>query len=315
MVNNAIGAMQQINTASSKIAEIISVIDEIAFQTNLLALNASVEAARAGEQGRGFAVVANEVRNLAGRSATAAKEIKDLIQDSADKVQAGSALVNESGETLGEIVTGVKKVGDIIAEIAAASAEQAAGIDQVNQAITSMDEVTQQNAALAEQTSAASSSLYDKAQEMEGMMAFFRAPENPEALLTEVEQQASATISAAGQPAELDFFAARTAHMAWRQKIRDFLDGAQSLTRQEAVSHRDCALGKWLYSAGLENYGHVPDMRRMEQEHEKMHGVIREIIELKNGGNAAQAEREFRKIESLSDSIVHLLKSVEQKVA
>ena len=216
VVHNAIDAMGQINTASSKIAEIIGVIDAIAFQTNLLALNASVEAARAGEQGRGFAVVATEVRNLAGRSATAAKEIKELIQDSAGKVQAGSELVNQSGETLGEIVTGVKKVGDIIAEIAAASAEQAAGIDQVNQAITSMDEVTQQNAALAEQTSAASSSLYDKAQEMERMMAFFETPHNPDALLDQIEQHDAAAIDAGGQPAKLNFYAARSPRAAHR---------------------------------------------------------------------------------------------------
>ena len=177
VVGNAVKAMGDINTASNKIAEIIGVIDEIAFQTNLLALNASVEAARAGEQGRGFAVVATEVRNLAGRSATAAKEIKDLIQDSVEKVKVGADLVNESGETLGEIVVGVKKVGDIISEIAAASLQQSAGIDQVNQAVTSMDELTQQNAALAEETSAASESMTEKASEMNNMMSFFTVDE------------------------------------------------------------------------------------------------------------------------------------------
>jgi len=173
VVSQAVQAMDAINSSSNQIAEIIGVIDEIAFQTNLLALNASVEAARAGEQGRGFAVVATEVRNLAGRSATAAKEIKGLIQDSAGKVKAGAELVSASGETLTEIVTGVKKVGDIVSEIAAASQEQSAGIDQVNQAVTSMDEVTQQNAALAEETSAAALSMNEKAREMDGMMGFF----------------------------------------------------------------------------------------------------------------------------------------------
>ncbi len=174
VVSHAVQAMNDINESSTRIAEIIGVINEIAFQTNLLALNASVEAARAGEQGRGFAVVATEVRNLAGRSATAAKEIKGLIEDSVNKVEAGSSLVNESGETLNEIMVGVKKVGDIIAEIAAASQEQSQGIDQVNQAVTSMDEMTQQNAALAEQTAAAAASMSEKADEMERLIGFFR---------------------------------------------------------------------------------------------------------------------------------------------
>ncbi|MCB1800152.1 MAG: HAMP domain-containing protein [Gammaproteobacteria bacterium] len=176
VVGRAVSAMADIDSASSKIAEIIGVIDEIAFQTNLLALNASVEAARAGEQGRGFAVVATEVRNLAGRSATAAREIKELINDSVSKVAVGTELVNESGKTLDEIVVGVKKVNDIIAEIAAASSEQSAGIDQVNLAVTSMDENTQQNAALAEQASAASSAMREKAQAMKQLVEFFRVP-------------------------------------------------------------------------------------------------------------------------------------------
>ncbi len=174
VVRQAVEAMQQIDASSNEIAEIIGVIDEIAFQTNLLALNASVEAARAGEQGRGFAVVATEVRNLASRSADAAKEIKDLIRDSVEKVSVGSELVNASGETLGEIVDSVKKVGDIVAEISAASAEQAAGIDQVNRAVTAMDEVTQQNAALAEQTAAASQAMSENAREMRNVLAFFK---------------------------------------------------------------------------------------------------------------------------------------------
>jgi methyl-accepting chemotaxis protein len=174
VVSRAVEAMDEINRSSEKIAEIIGVIDEIAFQTNLLALNASVEAARAGEQGRGFAVVATEVRNLAQRSATAAKEIKELIQDSVGKVNAGSELVNQSGDTLQEIVNGIRKVGDIVGEIAAASAEQTAGIEQVNAAVTSMDETTQQNAALAEQTSAASQSMVQRSEQMTERLAFFR---------------------------------------------------------------------------------------------------------------------------------------------
>ncbi|MBF0266206.1 MAG: PAS domain-containing protein [Gammaproteobacteria bacterium] len=173
VIEQTIQAMTSINKASNKIEDIISVIDEIAFQTNLLALNAAVEAARAGEQGRGFAVVASEVRSLAQRSAAAAKEIKVLIKDSVEKVDEGGRLVNESGKTLAGIVNSVKKVSDIIAEIAAASSEQSAGIDQVGKAITQLDEVTQQNAALVEEAAAASESMDEQAKSLAEQMNFF----------------------------------------------------------------------------------------------------------------------------------------------
>ncbi|HEX3845031.1 MAG TPA: methyl-accepting chemotaxis protein [Steroidobacteraceae bacterium] len=174
VVSHAVAAMAGINEASKKIADIIGVIDDIAFQTNLLALNAAVEAARAGEQGRGFAVVASEVRSLAGRSATAAKEIKGLIQDSVRKVEGGSVLVTQSGHTLEKIVAAVKKVSDIVAEIAAASREQSSGIEQVNRAVMQMDELTQQNASLVEEATAASQAMAEQVRGLNEMLGRFQ---------------------------------------------------------------------------------------------------------------------------------------------
>lgn len=186
VVGRAVNAMNEINGSSNKIADIIGVIDEIAFQTNLLALNAAVEAARAGEQGRGFAVVATEVRNLAQRSATAAKEIKELINNSVDKVKAGSQLVSESGQMLGSIVDSVKRVTDIVAEITAASQEQASGIDQVNHAITQMDSVTQQNAALVEEAASASKALEQQAEDLIQKVSFFKLERSMQGLQSSV---------------------------------------------------------------------------------------------------------------------------------
>ncbi|MEW6590600.1 MAG: methyl-accepting chemotaxis protein, partial [Pseudomonadota bacterium] len=174
VVGQVVDTMASIKESSRKIADIIGVIDGIAFQTNILALNAAVEAARAGEQGRGFAVVASEVRNLAQRSAGAAKEIKALIEDSVGKVEAGGQLVDEAGHTMEEIVASVKRVTDIMSEIAAASQEQSSGIEQVNQAISQMDDVTQQNAALVEEAAAAAESLQDQATKLAEAVSVFR---------------------------------------------------------------------------------------------------------------------------------------------
>ncbi|MDH6591128.1 methyl-accepting chemotaxis protein [Variovorax sp. TBS-050B] len=174
VVNQVVDTMGSINASSKKIVDIIGVIDGIAFQTNILALNAAVEAARAGEQGRGFAVVASEVRSLAQRSGAAAKEIKGLIDDSVDKVEAGSRQVAEAGRTMEEIVDSVKRVTDIMGEITAASQEQSTGIEQVNQAIAQMDQVTQQNAALVEEAAAAAQSMQEQAASLQSCVGVFR---------------------------------------------------------------------------------------------------------------------------------------------
>jgi methyl-accepting chemotaxis protein len=202
VVDKVVHTMSAISESSSRIADIIGVIDGIAFQTNILALNAAVEAARAGEQGRGFAVVAAEVRSLAQRSAGAAKEIKTLITDSADKVRHGNELVDQAGRTMGEIVTSIKRVTDIIADISAASQEQSAGIEQVNQAITQMDEGTQQNAALVEEATAAARSMEQQAGQLVQTVALFRVQEGePVHDARTTTQSASPSTSVATAPA------------------------------------------------------------------------------------------------------------------
>jgi methyl-accepting chemotaxis protein len=174
VVGQVVETMKGINDSSRKISDIIGVIDGIAFQTNILALNAAVEAARAGEQGRGFAVVASEVRNLAGRSAEAAKQIKTLINDSVERVEQGTSLVDQAGNTMTEVVGAIKRVTDLMGEISAASGEQSQGVSQVGEAVTQMDQVTQQNAALVEEMAAAASSLNSQAQDLVGTVAFFK---------------------------------------------------------------------------------------------------------------------------------------------
>ncbi len=209
VVAGAVKAMEDINTASKRISDIIGVIDEIAFQTNLLALNAAVEAARAGEQGRGFAVVAGEVRNLAQRSAGAAKEIKELIRDSVTKVEYGRGLVNESGTTLSEIVQAVEKVSGMMKDIANTTAEQSTGIEQVNTAIGQMDEMTQQNAALVEQASAAGQAMADQARSLAQVVEFFS-----------IQQTATGSVSPAASQ---------------RQSGSSFGAGHQGLSRVESL--------------------------------------------------------------------------------
>jgi methyl-accepting chemotaxis protein len=198
VVSRVVDTMKEINHSSRKIADIIGVIDGIAFQTNILALNAAVEAARAGEQGRGFAVVASEVRSLAGRSADAAKEIKSLINASVERVEQGTMLVDEAGTTMTEVVDSIRKVSDLVSEISSASNEQSAGVAQVGEAVTQMDQVTQQNAALVEQMAAAASSLKSQAVELVQTVAVFNLGANAGVFRTNVRSPSPASMSFKG---------------------------------------------------------------------------------------------------------------------
>ncbi len=207
VVSQVVSTMEDINTSSKKIADIIGVIDGIAFQTNILALNAAVEAARAGEQGRGFAVVAAEVRSLAQRSAQAAKEIKGLIGVSVERVEAGSRLVSDAGQTMSEIVGSVQRVSDIIGEITAASSEQSDGISQINGAVTQLDQMTQQNAALVEESAAAAESLKDQAKRLAEVVSVFRIGGSSPASLSSTSSASSPARSSASAKASV---AART---------------------------------------------------------------------------------------------------------
>ena len=301
VVKDAIKAMQSITDSSNKIVDIISVIDSIAFQTNLLALNAAVEAARAGEQGRGFAVVAGEVRNLAQRSADAAKQIKALIDDSVEKVQDGSALVDRSGDSLEELVQSVTKVADIVAEISAASQEQRTDINQVNQAVANIDQVNQQNAALVEEAAAASISLDERASGVAGAMEFFNIA--PEFLKTGVTAESA------------KFIRARMAHLAWKGRIRGFLDGFIEMDEKSAVSHKDCVLGQWYYGSGISEYGNDETFQAIEKPHAEMHQLIKDILQLVRDNKREQAEQEFKKIEPLSKEIVALIDEIEMGIS
>jgi methyl-accepting chemotaxis protein len=269
VVGTAVAAMQEINTSSRKIANIIGVMDEIAFQTNLLALNAAVEAARAGERGRGFAVVATEVRNLASRSAQAAKEIKGLINESVDKVGEGTKLVDESGRALAEIVTSVKKVASIVAEISAATQEQSSGIDQVNKAVMSMDEVTQQNAALVEEAAAAAEVLTDQARLLHERTSCFDVTGDSGA-----EASVEITAHNVGD--------AVAAHLAWRRKLRAAI-ADRTIVDSVKLSRDDCcALGKWLHEPDQSQYSRLKSHASCKQVHAQFHSAAGQVAEAIN---------------------------------
>ena len=295
VVNEVVATMSAINESAKKIEDIISVIDGIAFQTNILALNAAVEAARAGEQGRGFAVVAGEVRNLAQRSASAAKEIKELITDSVNKTTEGTKLVENAGNTMEEVVSSVQRVADIISEISAASTEQTTGIDQVNQAVTSMDETTQQNAALVEEAAAAAESLVDQANELAGVISQFKLEgHHGGQQFKNVAQKrpAHAHVAPAAQPAKkFSLDDADAAHAKWKTRLIDYMNGRhkEPINHADAASDHKCDLGKWIYGEG-KKHSHRKEYRDLREAHAHFHESVGEIVECVAARNIDKAK-------------------------
>jgi methyl-accepting chemotaxis protein len=299
VVGQVVETMKEINHSSRKISDIIGVIDGIAFQTNILALNAAVEAARAGDQGRGFAVVASEVRSLAGRSAQAAKEIKSLIGDSVARVEQGSALVDQAGTTMSEVVNSIQQVTDIMGEISASSSEQTLGVAQVGDAVTMMDHSTQQNAALVEQMAAAAGSLNSQAGELVQAVAVFKLDGRHEVVGSMANQTGAARVhrsppalslaSTTGVGINLDN--AIKAHADWRSKLRNAAKKHEQLD-VDTISRDDCCeLGKWIHGAAGSKYGSKPTFVSLVGAHAEFHTVAGQVARVVNQGNSAQAEQ------------------------
>jgi methyl-accepting chemotaxis protein len=345
VVGQVVETMKGINDSSRKISDIIGVIDGIAFQTNILALNAAVEAARAGEQGRGFAVVASEVRSLAGRSADAAKQIKTLINDSVERVEQGTSLVDQAGNTMTEVVGAIKRVTDLMGEISAASNEQSQGVSQVGEAVTQMDQVTQQNAALVEEMAAAASSLNHQAQDLVSTVAFFKLSPADEQSAQAHRAQAAAP-RAHFAPARVAAPAAKAlgrsaggsghggaslgvnldnaiqAHANWRAKLRTAVTQRESLDA-DTVSRDDCCeLGKWLHGAGGSQYGGKPSFVNLLESHRQFHQEAGKVARLINQGAYDEASKQLENNTGFSNAsqkvgtaVIQLAKELKVKMA
>jgi methyl-accepting chemotaxis protein len=276
VVDKVIHTMSEIDSSSKKIADIISVIDGIAFQTNILALNAAVEAARAGEQGRGFAVVASEVRSLAQRSANAAKEIKTLITDSVDKVRSGSELVDQAGRTMHEVLNSVKRVTDIMGEISAASAEQSSGIEQVSATVTQMDQTTQENAAMVEEATAAARSLENQAGGLAEAVQRFKLSED---VVRKAMAARIANVKVESKAGEgPDFEAMINVHRDWKNRLLDFLRRkGEPLVAAEVSKDNVCALGEWLHGPG-QRFAQYEEYAELVKDHAEFHKHAGKVI-------------------------------------
>src|SRR3989344_1675301 len=290
VVQQAVASMHEISTSSRKIGDIIGLIDSIAFQTNILALNAAVEAARAGEQGRGFAVVASEVRSLAQRSAAAASDIKGLIQNSVTAVDGGVRHVEEAGTAMKDIVSSVQRVG----EITAAASEQSAGIGQVNGSVGEIDRMTQQNAALVEESAAAAESLREQAARLSQVVQQFHLADDQHSVgvrQTVALQHGTSMALAAPSVQGVDLDSAIKAHAQWRTKLRDAAKKHQQLDADTIRRDDCCELGRWLHGKGQGSYGALPAFQSLVDKHRDFHEVAGALAPTLNRGNYADAEQ------------------------
>jgi len=305
-VQNTSGLLNQLQTETNEIDSVLSVIQSIAEQTNLLALNAAIEAARAGESGRGFAVVADEVRTLAQRSKQSTEEIQAIIE----KLQAGAQnavkamdqgidqanqsveQANQAGEALNAITEAVATISNMNEQIATASEEQAAVAEEINRNIINIVQIADETSSNAQSTAETTEELARTSMQL---------------------QSHTSTYKLGSSFKTLDLSKAKSAHLAWKARLRGFLDGKEALTQKEAVSHKHCVLGKWYYGEGLQQFGHLKEMQDIELPHEELHAIIKEIITLKEKGDYQSAEAIYEEVGPLSKKIVSLLSQIEQK--